>query len=133
MSLQRINNAYNNVKLSILFPTNHIKIISIFVLYNNIYLCMAWFHNSINFFLIDDNNIIQYPILKVLNDNTFIFNTKKINVNIDINSIFILYNFKSHSNKTYGIINNDDKKIFVSNNDKYLVYSITKMLKSIYD
>jgi len=123
---ERINNAYNNVKNNILFPIDSIKIISIFILYDNIYFCMVWFHNSIKFFLIDDNNIIQYPIIKFTN-NGFLFD-KKINVNIDIHSFFIIYN----SNKTYGIINGDDKKVFLSNNDKYLMYSITKMLKSIY-
>jgi len=130
LQTQRILKAYQDVTLNILFPKDNIKIISIFVLYNNIYFTMVWLNNSINFFLIDDNNIIHFPILKVTNNNGFFF--KKINVNIDIHSIFILYNFKNYSNKTHGIINGDEKKIFVSIDDEYLMLSITKMLKSIY-
>jgi len=73
LQTQRILKAYQDVTLNILFPKDNIKIISIFVLYNNIYFTMVWLNNSINFFLIDDNNIIHFPILKVTNKNGFFF------------------------------------------------------------
>lgn len=122
---KRETNAFNKLKHDILLPSNTIKILATFVLYNNIYFCMISYYNSIKFFILDDNNIILYHILKTNNDNYYIFNNKKINLKIEINTIHIRY----INNKIYGIINSDNKKVFLSINDKYLNLSIISILK----